>query len=160
MTEIYYHAGSFKFSKYLDDGTLVPISVLNDGVDSVTFKDGTWTSSFDSSFDFSDKPITPIISLNTEDSDGNDITWNHTLENIVSSKVITKVVGGDGIYTVSPTLDLTDSASIEKSLSENLNPDLKFKFGTNSTFFPVIPFIEEDLYSESIIEVFTKNEAP
>lgn len=119
MTEIYYHAGSFKFSKYLDDGTLVPISVLNDGVDSVTFKDGTWTTSFDSSFDFSDKPITPIISLNTEDSDGNDITWNHTLENIVSSKVITKVVGGDGIYTVSPTLDLTDSASIEKSLSEN-----------------------------------------
>ena len=54
MSEIYYHAGTFKFSKYLDDGTLVPISVLNDGVDSVTFKDGTWTSSFDSSFDFSD----------------------------------------------------------------------------------------------------------
>lgn len=120
MSEIYYHAGTFKFSKYLDDGTLVPISVLNDGVDSVTFKDGTWLSSFDSSFDFSDKPITPIISLSTEDSDGNAITWTPALEKTVTNtKVISKVVGGDGVYTISPTLDLTDSASIEKSLSEN-----------------------------------------
>lgn len=120
MSEIYYHAGTFKFSKYLDDGTLVPISVLNDGVDSVTFKDGTWLSSFDSSFDFTDKPITPIISLSTEDSDGNAITWTHVLEKTVSNtKTISKVIGGDGVYTISPTLDLTDSLSTEKSLSEN-----------------------------------------
>lgn len=124
---VYWDSVSFKFLKYVDN-SYITIGAVNDLVDSVRDTNGLFSLHFRDSFDVSVDAHSPIVSLGNLDSDNNNITWTLTLKNsslpaisgakFTASKI---VPGGPGIFTISPSLDLTDSETVRLT---SQTPDL------------------------------------
>lgn len=116
--KVYYDSIGFKFLKWVDN-EYITVGAVNDLVDSVTASKGIWNISFNDSFQVGIDAHSPVISLGNLDSDENTITWTCTQETTFPGnnlKKISKViVGGTGIFTIAPSMDLDNLESIRQS---------------------------------------------
>ncbi|MBV23071.1 MAG: hypothetical protein CMA53_03115 [Euryarchaeota archaeon] len=124
---LYYDSSGKKFKLYVD-GNYRTFGAVHLDASNAEYNNGIYSIMFDSAYDITLDPYTPMLSLTGYDSDTNPIIWTVTRQNDHTptsinpnflgsvEKTISKLIGAGTSYTITPIMTFADSHTTDLEL--------------------------------------------